>query len=143
MKQIQTASVYIVNQRRVLLHYHKKYKFIMPIGGTIDGKELPYNTAIREALEETGIKIQLHDNKIQRNFKYATQTVRPVHIFKYEYPELIIIDNIFYASTDFETILRLSNESAFIKWYGLNELIHKDIPDNVRYCAEEAIYLYD
>ncbi len=46
-----TATVYIVNKDRVLLHMHKKFNSLFPVGGHMESHELPHETAIREALE--------------------------------------------------------------------------------------------
>ena len=54
-----TATVYIVNDGKVLLHKHKKYNTWFPVGGHLEPDELPHEAAIREAKEETGIDITL------------------------------------------------------------------------------------
>lgn len=50
-----TATVYIFNENKVLLHMHKKYKSLFPIGGHMEKDELPIETASREIKEETGL----------------------------------------------------------------------------------------
>lgn len=59
MKRQFTASVYILHHEKVLLVFHKKMKKWMPPGGHLDPSELPPEAAIREALEETGVEIEL------------------------------------------------------------------------------------
>lgn len=54
-----TAGAYILSEERVLLIYHRKLQKWLPPGGHVDLDELPSETAIREALEETGIEIEL------------------------------------------------------------------------------------
>ncbi|MCQ2428338.1 MAG: NUDIX domain-containing protein [Clostridia bacterium] len=49
-----TATVYIVNGGRVLLHLHKKYMTWFPVGGHLGEDELPHEAASREVKEETG-----------------------------------------------------------------------------------------
>lgn len=49
-----TVSVYVVHQDKVLLHRHKKYNMILPLGGHIENNELPEEACIREAKEESG-----------------------------------------------------------------------------------------
>jgi 8-oxo-dGTP pyrophosphatase MutT (NUDIX family) len=54
-----TVSVFIVWQKQVLLHTHAKLGIIVPPGGHIEPNELPDHAVLREALEETGLHIQL------------------------------------------------------------------------------------
>ncbi len=54
-----TASVFIVQDGKVLLHMHKKLgKWLQP-GGHIELDEDPNQAAIREAKEETGLDVAL------------------------------------------------------------------------------------
>lgn len=59
MKREFTASVYIVENERVLLILHRKLGLWLPAGGHVDPDELPSDAAIREALEETGLEVEL------------------------------------------------------------------------------------
>ena len=43
-----TATVYVINDGKVLLHQHKKYKTWFPLGGHIEEDEFPHEAAIRE-----------------------------------------------------------------------------------------------
>lgn len=54
-----TATVYIIEEEKVLLLFHRKLKHWLPAGGHIDPNELPTDCARREALEETGYEIEL------------------------------------------------------------------------------------
>ena len=42
-----TATVYVINDGKVLLHQHKKYKTWFPLGGHIEEDEFPHEAAIR------------------------------------------------------------------------------------------------
>ena len=53
-----TSSVYIVNENKVLLHRHKKYNTLFPLGGKMNEYEVP---AIREVYEESGLEIKLYN----------------------------------------------------------------------------------
>ncbi len=50
-----TASAVIIEQSHVLLVHHKRIGAWLPPGGHIEENELPHQTAIREAKEETGL----------------------------------------------------------------------------------------
>ena len=52
-----TGSAIVVGQRGVVLHLHKRlHKWLQP-GGHIEPGELPWNGALREACEETGLDV--------------------------------------------------------------------------------------
>lgn len=51
------ATVYIVEDERVLLIFHKKLKKWLPPGGHLNPNETPPEGAKREVLEETGLEI--------------------------------------------------------------------------------------
>jgi 8-oxo-dGTP pyrophosphatase MutT (NUDIX family) len=59
MQRQFTASVYIISEARVLLIHHRKLQMWLPPGGHVEPDELPSETAVREALEETGLEIEL------------------------------------------------------------------------------------
>jgi ADP-ribose pyrophosphatase YjhB (NUDIX family) len=59
MEKQFTATVYILEEDKVLLLFHPKIKKWVPAGGHIEPNELPSECAIREALEETGLHIEL------------------------------------------------------------------------------------
>lgn len=54
-----TVAVFVVHERRVLLHFHTKLNRWLPPGGHIEPNELPDDTAVREVMEETGVAISL------------------------------------------------------------------------------------
>lgn len=58
MERQFTATVYIVEQERILLILHRKLNKWLPPGGHLDPNETPAEAARREAREETGIEIQ-------------------------------------------------------------------------------------
>ena len=62
-----TVAVFVVNNNRVLLHWHKKLQRWLPPGGHIEPNELPDDAAVRETLEETGVRITLlgHDDYVE------------------------------------------------------------------------------
>lgn len=57
-----TTAVFVVHRRRVLLHLHRKLQLWLPPGGHIDPNELPDDGAIREVMEEAGIRVRLLDD---------------------------------------------------------------------------------
>ena len=54
-----TVAVFVVHDGCVLLHFHRKLGKWLPPGGHIEDNELPDEAALREVLEETGIRARL------------------------------------------------------------------------------------
>ncbi len=59
MRREFTATVYLIDNERTLLLYHKKHRKWLPPGGHLEPNEVPHLAAIREAREETGLEIEL------------------------------------------------------------------------------------
>jgi 8-oxo-dGTP pyrophosphatase MutT (NUDIX family) len=51
-----TASAIVVGEEGVLLHFHKKLRMWLQPGGHIEANETPWDAALREVLEETGLR---------------------------------------------------------------------------------------
>lgn len=75
-----TATVYIINGDKALLHKHKKYNTLFPVGGHIEADELPHEAAIREAYEESGLKVKLYNNEEQLELGQVQQFARPMNL---------------------------------------------------------------
>jgi len=54
-----TATTYVVDGDATLLHRHPGLGMWLPPGGHVDRDELPHETALREAREETGLEVAL------------------------------------------------------------------------------------
>lgn len=54
-----TVAVFVIDQRCVLLHWHRKLARWLPPGGHIEPSELPDEAALREVEEETGQSVRL------------------------------------------------------------------------------------
>ena len=54
-----TVAVFVIWQGQVLLHLHPKLGLVLPPGGHIEPNESPDDAAIRETLEETGLRVTL------------------------------------------------------------------------------------
>jgi ADP-ribose pyrophosphatase YjhB (NUDIX family) len=54
-----TVAVFVVHEGRVLLLLHPKLGRWLPPGGHVEPNELPDDAAVREVLEETGVRARL------------------------------------------------------------------------------------
>jgi ADP-ribose pyrophosphatase YjhB (NUDIX family) len=144
-----TVSIFIVCKDKVLLHSHKKYGILLPIGGHLETNELPEEACIREAREETGLEIDLYNADIgspftndfeESNVKFI---VRPMHmIYGQADSDHYHIDFNYYATTNSYQVNLLEDESNLIYWYTKEELNQiENIPRNVMVMANEALDL--
>jgi len=78
MEKHFTATAYIIDQDKVLLLMHPKLKKWLPPGGHVEPNETPPACARREALEETGLEIELiQQENLWLNFWNASSIERP------------------------------------------------------------------
>jgi 8-oxo-dGTP pyrophosphatase MutT (NUDIX family) len=134
-----TSTVLIVHRNKVLLHRHKKRGSLLPVGGHVDRDELPQETALREAMEEAGLEITLHDADTLR-FGDVQVLVRPAHMLLVNMnPYHQHIDFIFYATAATDQVQPLDGESAQLFWYTRDEVLAAPMPENVRGLALEAL----
>jgi len=54
-----TVAIFVIQKGRVLLIHHRKLDKWLPLGGHIELEEDPEQAALREALEESGLEVEL------------------------------------------------------------------------------------
>ena len=134
-----TATVLIVHGNRVLLHRHKKFGSLLPVGGHIDRDELPEETALREAKEEAGLAIELY-NPDPATVPDKRLLIRPVHMLLININEFHQhIDFLFYARAQTDQLAPLDGESDQLFWLTRDEVLGAKMPENVRILALEAL----
>lgn len=117
-----TATTYIFNEDRVLLHKHKKYNSLFPIGGHMEKDELPEQTAIREIKEETGIEdICFVDAAPQLGLQRG-QLITPFFVLQENIGRDENIDFIFAARTNQWEVFPEEGESDEFYWLTKNEI---------------------
>jgi 8-oxo-dGTP pyrophosphatase MutT (NUDIX family) len=141
-----TATTFVVEDRRVLLHRHPKQGLWLPPGGHIERDELPHVAAVREVEEETGLRVHLHSETEAALLtrEMACEVVPP--------PAFILVEDInpFHQHVDFTYYARLPahNEASDhqrdiwrangFDWFSLDHLVGSDVPQNVRAGARRA-----
>jgi len=142
-----TATTFIVYRDRVLLHLHKKLNVWLPVGGHIDRDELPEQAAQREALEETGLKVELYRPDPRLSFSDgAVHLHRPVHLLLEDInPFHQHIDFIYYAAASSSEFKPQSGETDQVRWFSREDLTSGEwrLPANAQILALEALALLD
>ena len=122
-----TSTVYIVNNNRVLLHIHKKYKTLFLVGGHIEANELPHEAALREAYEESGLYVKLYNDEEQLNLGRVKQIPRPINLLLENIGhEKENIDFIYFAKSDSDNTNPRNGESEEFYWLSREELLKND-----------------
>ncbi len=124
MQRQFTATVYILHQDKVLLIKHEKYAKWMPPGGHLEPNELPHEAAIREALEEANVAVEiLSQENIQLDTPGAKTIPRPhqclleqIPAYK-DQPPHQHIDMIYLGRP-----LSKVTETESVRWFNLSEI---------------------
>ncbi len=136
-----TATVYIVNNGRVLLHKHKKYSTWFPVGGHLEPDELPHEAAIREAKEETGLDITLIETEIAPCFNIGRveRVPSPFCLYHEDDVDEQFLDFIYIGKTNQAEFSPIINESKELRWFSKDELLNEDIKIHIRNTALTVI----
>jgi 8-oxo-dGTP pyrophosphatase MutT (NUDIX family) len=139
-----TVAVFVVHQRRVLLHYHRKLGKWLPPGGHIEDNELPDVAALREVLEETGIRARLIGAR-GLPIDQPTQLVLPAGIqVEPIYPGHEHIDLVYFARPDPDEanaaeVDPLLAESDRVGWYAADELAALGASEEIQAWVQRAL----
>lgn len=120
------ASVYIIDFKNetVLLMFNKKLNKWLQPGGHIEGAELPFETCIREAKEETGMEVSLLNKYTFTNFCY-----QPVFVEHYMNNVGDMIDFQFIGVPKTNS-LSINSENNLVKWQKIKDIDFQDDIDN-------------
>ena len=122
-----TATVYIIQNNRVLLHMHKKYKTWFPVGGHVEPDEFPYQAAIREAKEESGFDVELLKTEITGDYDIGRVERIPLPFCTYQCgSEKEFYDFIFIAKIIGGELSPADGESTEFRWFSREELENFD-----------------
>lgn len=136
-----TSTVYVINQNRVLLHLHKKHNSLFPVGGHMNPDELPHETAIREAYEESGLKVNLFNEQQDLGMTRVRQLINPQYtLLENIGKEVENIDFIYFATAESDQVSPQKGESKDLYWLSKEEIIdNPNIKEHIRIMALEAL----
>ncbi len=145
MERHFTATVYIIQDDKVLLLYHRKLQKWLPTGGHIDPNETPVEAAKREALEETGLEIELirQENVWIENWN-AASLERPYLCLLEEVPAYQHvpahqhIDFIYVGRPKGGSELQNREETDGLRWFTLEE-VEQLKPDSEMFAETQEV----
>jgi len=131
------STVFVVKDGKVLMTWNNKVNNWIPIGGHIDPNELPCDSVIREAKEESGLDIELISpfNKSETDNLIQPVNVRIDHI-KDDHKHINLV---YFAIVQGEKCLRIDDEGKELKWFEKKELEKENLIDNVKEWAIKAL----
>lgn len=139
MERQYCASVYVIDFKNdtVLLMYNKKLgKWLQP-GGHIENMELPFETCIREALEETNVNISLLNKSNFTNFSY-----QPIFVEHYTNKVGDMIDFQFIGFPLNKKLLE-NTENNLVKWQRIHDIDKEnDIDDEIKIKVKALLKKY-
>ncbi|QKQ98859.1 NUDIX domain-containing protein [Candidatus Nanohaloarchaea archaeon] len=132
-----TATCFVVNSDRVLLHFHKKLDKWLPVGGHIDRDELPHKAAEREVKEESDLNISIEGReklsdgveKLPKPDKVLLQDINDHHQH---------IDSVFYVETD-EDDFETEEGIEEMAWLSEKEVKQLDASNEIKKHSLEAL----
>ncbi|WP_248896585.1 NUDIX hydrolase [Haloplanus halobius] len=142
-----TATVYLVADGATALHDHPRLDLRLPPGGHVDRGELPHETALREAREETGLDPTLLTDHRDVRSTTARAIPRPRHLMLADVNVCDgevghqHVDHVFYATAESRTIDPDPGEpgAAAWSWYDAAALREVDVDPDVQALGLEAI----
>ena len=131
------STVIIIKDGKVLMTWNKKVKTWVPLGGHIDPNELPCESVIREAKEESGLDIKLISPFDKSKTGNLTQ---PVHIhldhIKDEHKHINLI---YFGIVKSGKLHKESDEQTTLKWFSKEELKKEDLLPHLKEWTLEAL----
>ena len=134
-----TVAVFVVWEGKVLLHFHRKLGMWLPPGGHIERDELPDDAAVREVLEETGVKVELVGER-REDITDPVQLHRPAGVqLESIGPGHQHIDLIYFAKPSGPTSIHQDYSEDSVGWYGPEDWDGMRVNAEVRGWCERAL----
>ncbi len=145
------TSGFILNQdnTKVLMVYHKKLNTWVIPGGHLENDEYPADGAVREVLEETGVKATILNigSKVKlTDSKKESQMATPFMMLSESIPEKgdkkahVHMDFIFLGKADDKIpLIKQEAEVENVKWMTLNEVLECNTFDSVKEIARQTM----
>jgi 8-oxo-dGTP pyrophosphatase MutT (NUDIX family) len=134
-----TVAVFVTWDGKVLLHHHRKLGMWLPPGGHIEEDELPDEAAVREVIEETGVRVELVGER-REDVEDPVQLHRPAGVqLENIGPGHQHIDLIYFARPTGPTEIRPQFSADKVGWYSPEEWDGTAVNAEVRGWCERAL----
>ena len=134
-----TVAVFVVQEGKVLLHWHRTLGMWLPPGGHIEEDELPDDAALREVKEETGLCVELMGER-RGDITDPVQLRRPAGVqLENIGPGHQHIDLIYFAKASGSTEISDAFASDTVGWYGPEDWDGMRVNAEVRGWSERAL----
>ncbi|MDQ3811252.1 MAG: NUDIX domain-containing protein [Chloroflexota bacterium] len=139
-----TVAVFVAHAGRVVLHYHRKLGKWLPPGGHIEDNELPDEAALREVLEETGLRVRLVGPRGLGIHQPRQLTVPAGIQVEHIYPGHEHIDLVYFAVLDAHDVRAAEVDPRLAKsdqvgWYAPAELASLGAHEEIQAWARRAV----
>jgi len=136
----QTATVFVVNEGKVLLLKQERSKFWLLPGGHVENNELPHEAAVREVLEETGLQVELFQKPDESaRTSIVTPIPLPHHMKLLPCRDKKDLDFVFTAKV-LGGELKIDAESKQAKWFTKEEILNTpEVGPNMKYYAVKIL----
>lgn len=131
------STVFVVSDGKVLMTWNNKVHNWIPIGGHIEPNELPCDSVIREAKEESGLDIELVSPSRQPE---SANLVQPAHIHLDDIgDDHKHINLIYFAVVKGGECSKVDDEGKELRWFSKEELGKENLLPNVKEWATNAL----
>ncbi|MCL5680143.1 MAG: NUDIX domain-containing protein [Candidatus Marsarchaeota archaeon] len=146
-KKCIVAGCLVINDGKILMLEHNKLGAWLYPGGHIEENEFPYEAAIRETKEETGLDVELLGNDNIKHIDEGAHTLITPFAIVYEnvpyktQPMHIHFDMVYVAKVIGGSI-STNSESTGSNWFSREEMEKLDTLPNVKDIAIKAMESY-
>jgi 8-oxo-dGTP pyrophosphatase MutT (NUDIX family) len=137
-----TVAIFVVQNARVLVIHHRKLEKWLPLGGHIELDEDPEQAAVREALEESGLAVELLGERPPTTGDGTRALIAPRFLDIHRItPTHEHIGMIYWARPKGGAIALAAEEHHDIRWCSTAELdqLHPPMADAVKWYCRKAI----
>jgi 8-oxo-dGTP pyrophosphatase MutT (NUDIX family) len=133
------STVFVVHEDKVLMTWNRKVNNWVPIGGHIEKNELPCDSVIREAKEESNLDIEIISQKTNSTVNLPQPlNVHLDHIKSdHEHINLTYLGKI---KQDSPKCLEIDDEGKPLRWFSREDIEHdKSLITEIKEGALEAL----